>query len=265
MILTRYLYNYFQVNCSLFLALLDRNKDEALFWCYELYYSGFDEETFKYLISLYDTLYITRKNIKEKIQERYTYWKECETEENHIIGEIVCNLINYKYSICKMMKKFKKSMKCKEIKVDVKYPNSYTMLSDTEINTMIGTYSTKRNDAYYWKTMKGVCKYKIRNNINQLCQEPVKYNTTEWSNNWLLYVLETPLWQERIKKFNGNYDIERKKIHFKTSDDEEEFHNHYNLEPDEQSLDIQTNCLGCEEDFQYTYETLIENYGGIIE
>jgi len=264
MILTRYLYNYFQVNCSIFLALLDGKEEEVLFWCYELYYSGFQEEVFEYLISLYNTLYITRKTIKDEITQRYHYWKEHQ-QEHGILGEVVCNLIKYKYSICKIIKKFNKNIKCKDVKVNCKYSSKYTRLTDEEKQNLVALYSTKRNSQFYWKTMKGVCKYKIRNNINVLCEEPITYSLKDWSNNWLKYVLETPLWQERIEKYGGSYDIERKVVKFNTLDDEEEFHNYYDLEPDEQSKEIQENCLGCSDDFQHTLTSLIENYGGLVE
>jgi len=54
-------------------------------------------------------------------------------------------------------------------------------------------------------------------------------------------------------------------VKFNTLDDEEEFHNYYDLEPDEQSKEIQENCLGCSDDFQHTLTSLIENYGGLVE
>lgn len=264
MILTRYLYNYYQVKCSIFLSLLDNKEEETLFWCYELYYSGFHKEVFEYLISLYNTLYITRKTTKDEIIQRYEFWKD-HIEEDGILGELVGNIIKYKYSICKIMKKFDKQFKCKESKVNCKYSNSYTKLTHEEKQEIIQTYSTKRNSKFYWKTMKGVCKFKIRNNINILCEEPITYSIKDWSNNWLKYVLETPLWQERIEKFNGSYDSERKIINFTSIEDEEEFHNYYDLEPDEQSKYIQENCLGCSDDFQHTFVSLVEKYGGIIE
>ena len=40
MILTRYLYKKSQVEYSLFISLLNRDCNEALFWTYELYFSG---------------------------------------------------------------------------------------------------------------------------------------------------------------------------------------------------------------------------------
>ena len=50
MILTRYLYNLQNVKVSLFMSLIDRNIDEALFWGYEIYHSGFYEDIIDYLV-----------------------------------------------------------------------------------------------------------------------------------------------------------------------------------------------------------------------
>jgi hypothetical protein len=56
-ILTRYLYVKDEVLFSLWKSILLKNIDEALFWGYELYYSGFQEETFVLLMKLYYEFY----------------------------------------------------------------------------------------------------------------------------------------------------------------------------------------------------------------
>ena len=52
--LTRYLYSRIEVKQSLFVSLLQRDVEQALFWGYELYYSGFQEETFEFVLDIYD-------------------------------------------------------------------------------------------------------------------------------------------------------------------------------------------------------------------
>ena len=56
--LTRYLYITDEVKYSLLLSLIDK-KDihNVLFWAYELYYSGYDEELFKYIRCIYFDFY----------------------------------------------------------------------------------------------------------------------------------------------------------------------------------------------------------------
>ena len=50
-ILTRFLYVKDEVQIALFMSILQKKKEDSLFWAYELYYSGFEEEAF-ILISL---------------------------------------------------------------------------------------------------------------------------------------------------------------------------------------------------------------------
>ena len=51
--LTRYLYSRIEVKQSLFISLLQKDISQSLFWGYELYYSGFQEETFDFMKSIH--------------------------------------------------------------------------------------------------------------------------------------------------------------------------------------------------------------------
>ena len=53
---TRYLYNKTEVKQSLFISRLQRNLDEAMFWAYELYYSGFKKELINLLWTINDAI-----------------------------------------------------------------------------------------------------------------------------------------------------------------------------------------------------------------
>ena len=52
-ILTRYLYIQQDVMASLFQSIHEKKKEEALFWAYELYYSGFEEHVASFLSTIY--------------------------------------------------------------------------------------------------------------------------------------------------------------------------------------------------------------------
>ena len=56
-ILTRYLYDKEQAEFSLLVSMLCCDRDQAKFWAYELYYSGFKYETVSYLLKLFYQLY----------------------------------------------------------------------------------------------------------------------------------------------------------------------------------------------------------------
>uniref|UniRef100_A0A6C0E2A7 Uncharacterized protein n=1 Tax=viral metagenome TaxID=1070528 RepID=A0A6C0E2A7_9ZZZZ len=53
LVLTRYLYIKDEVEAALLVSLLEQDREQSLFWAYELYYSGFCEELFEFLWIIY--------------------------------------------------------------------------------------------------------------------------------------------------------------------------------------------------------------------
>lgn len=259
MILTRYLYNLQNVKVSLFMSLMDRNIDEALFWGYEIYHSGFYEDIIDYLVKIYETLYVTRKQIAEKIKERTEEWKK-ENSNHYIIGEIIENMINYKYSICKFAKKMEKGIKCKDQKDDKKYKNIYILCNDHNKYYSYHTVQTMN-----WKQMADLCKFKVRTELNSVCQEPTKLDYIKWAHDWQDYIIDTPSWIKRYERYNGKVNENTFKLEFDDEDDFENFYENYNLEPDEQKKEIQERCMGSEKTSQCDLKNLIIMYGGTIE
>jgi len=62
--------------------------------------------------------------------------------------------------------------------------------------------------------------------------------------NWVYYASFSPLWKTRIERHNGIISHEQKKIHFENEEDEVSFYNYFNLEPDEQCLEIEKQWFG---------------------
>jgi hypothetical protein len=92
MILTRYLYNKERVEHSLFLALLDRDGEQAKFWVYELYHSGFKRDCFALVWKLYYQLYAGFFVNLEDLLKRYTLeWME-DNSRDWTIGTIIENM-----------------------------------------------------------------------------------------------------------------------------------------------------------------------------
>ena len=69
--LTRYLYLKADLVNSLYLAILDQKEDEALFWVYEWYYSGWEEEV------VHDILDFCRTFYDENYPEILPYFQGC--------------------------------------------------------------------------------------------------------------------------------------------------------------------------------------------
>ena len=100
LILTRYLFSYSEVKQTLFVEILDGNVGAALYWGYELYWSGYDDETFEWLLNTYDLMFEANEEFKNRINGEYEEWKENnELYEN--LGTIIINMCYRSFSISK--------------------------------------------------------------------------------------------------------------------------------------------------------------------
>jgi len=90
-VLTRYLYLKDEVKNALLIALLKKSKS-ALFWAYELYYSGFQYELIDYLWNIYYDFYaILNVTFEAYLLKKFKEWKT--TKNPIVIGNIIDNLL----------------------------------------------------------------------------------------------------------------------------------------------------------------------------
>ena len=97
-VLTRYLYWKDEVELSLITSLLEgENFEEVLFWLYELYYSGYEEECFYLAWKIYYDFYAhLNPKLDAFIERNYKKWK---TNKDHIIiGYVFRNLFGKNYT-----------------------------------------------------------------------------------------------------------------------------------------------------------------------
>jgi hypothetical protein len=100
-IFTRYLYVKDEVKLALTTSLLDK-KDKALFWAYELYYSGFEIELFNHLWKIYfDFYYTLNPSFYEYFVKKQKEWKKMNVgpTRDKIINMIVNDLIMRPYNL----------------------------------------------------------------------------------------------------------------------------------------------------------------------
>jgi len=91
---TRYLYIKDEVHLALLVSMLNKSE-KSLFWAYELYYSGFQEELFSFLLKIYFDFYYTLNPsfYKYFIKKQKEWSKAADSIEKHkAIGIIVNNL-----------------------------------------------------------------------------------------------------------------------------------------------------------------------------
>jgi hypothetical protein len=212
--LTRYLYNKSSVIISLRNAIHEAAYEPAVFWAYELYYSGFEKETIEILLDIYKKRFLTNH---PKLG-LYIRKKLAETKEE-CIATIVKNLTMKRPDTVET--------------ADVKFVNVKAYHIEP-YKTLAATTCIK------WKYLQTVCKYAV-------CKEKLKKpeiaaRLSLFRDNWLYHASLSPIWLERIKNAGGI--IEAGRVTFASEDDEESFYDQYGFEPDEQPLEIQQKCMG---------------------
>lgn len=237
-VLTRYLYIKEEVMISLMISILEKNRDEALFWAYELYWSGFQEKVFDYLMSVFAELFEPlHPRLRKFLEKQLEAWRK--DPRNHcILGTIVRNLADQsrKFYIDPFVLKTQSVLD-----PTVKDHRFYIELEDKDVKQ----YETiVLNEGELPRlTLGKACRFSTQKQYNQIfgtahkdtSDEDIRYASMM---KWEYYSSFSPIWKERIKIFNGHTDQVSKKVMFKDDDDEEGFYDLYGYEPDEQSPDI---------------------------
>lgn len=200
---TRYLYEYSQVRFSLQESLLSKEREETLFWTYELYHSGFQQDVWDWIRELYSTYYEQyHSKLKKQIDRMFVQWTE--TNDVCLIGTIAGTL-----SVLDRREGETKKF--------------IIMYKDDRHQTKLVTYPPR-------KYLKHVSQYPIR------IQPDIDLRTIKEAYlgpNWLYYCAETPTWKSRIQQYQGR--VEDGQIVFETDDALEAFYDKWGFEPDEQS------------------------------
>jgi len=257
LIFTRYLYPKEQVCHSLLLALLEHNVREALFWGYELYYSGFTYDTVQYVVNIHEKLYLSTNTNKfnNYILGLFAEY-ENDNDKHWILGVMIWNMAIRNYNLTQFMEQYF-SIKCDN-------PISSEIVPGKYLITMIDTkpYENIIHEQHKSRfILQNHCKYKIRNEVKELFKTTPFHIQPQYLSNWLYYAYSSPIWEFRIRQFKGSQNHDKKTIVFENEDLEEEFHNLYNYETDEQPLSIQAINIGNYNDVQLSIKDFCKKYG----
>lgn len=262
---TRYLYIVDDVKSSLVIAILDRKREEALFWGYELYLSGLKDDVFCILEQMVSMMYISlNPHLGKFLEKKKQEWAE--TGSYTIVGTFIYNMIGRPYDVSAFVKAF-----CKDEEL-VKYIDSHP----TE-------KPASKSNIYIVIEQKDVVKYltvnhkKPHNLLKKTVKYPAKKTTLAifdhehgiytheqiqslyWYR-WLYYACASPIWTERVAKYEGYLNHQKQTIDFATYEQDEAFHNKYNLEPDEQSKQIQEMNIGNGSEEQISWAEFYDAY-----
>jgi hypothetical protein len=219
LVLTRYLYNKTQVIESLQEAIDKKDYESSLYWAYEIYYSGFEDETIQYLILLFENRYKHHVKLRSYIRKKYN--ENILAKDPTFVATILKNM---------QMKNYEKpeTIKPRCVLVKAEQTEKFKTIEPTKNN---------------WKVLQIVCKKQVIPIKNIKKSEQTKLLEI-FRSKWLFYASRSPIWKVRIEEYHGKIDGRKKTVEFKNDDDLEGFHDKYDYEPDEQALNIQKGCMG---------------------
>jgi hypothetical protein len=245
------------------MAVLDRQSDEALFWAYELFYSGLENEIIEFIKKLYDTVYAA---LNPKMHD-FVHQLPVNQSKDLYLGSMVMTLCVRSYDLSSFIHDyFSRTSKLKE-PIQIK-PHSFRIhLQQKDI----AIYQTQEIQPV-WKTLRQQCRFPIRRNIYHLFHHelPEDYTPIYHSDNWLNYAAKIHLWQSRIEEHGGSIH-QQGQVTFPTEEDKDSFEKRWAFEPDEQPKETQ-NCfigVGTETrvgaETQLTIEQFAEKYGMVLD
>lgn len=217
-VLTRYLFNKSTVAACLEDAIAAKKYEEACYWAYEIYYSGFQEEVLEYLMGIIETKYKHHIKLNAYLKKKYEKEPECATLPATII----------------------KNMLMKNAENPEGESPRFVAIKEYQIE-MFKTKDTPTPGRNF-EFLRTVCKTPTK--LTKMGKRDVDSLLDVFRNKWIYYASRSPIWASRIKAHNGKIDGRKKTVTFNTDDDLEEFHDTYNYEPDEQPIIFQKQCMG---------------------
>lgn len=214
---TRYLYERLHVKYSLQWALMEKKREEALFWAYELYHSGFSEMVWHWISELYKRYYEDyNPRFSPQLDRMYLQWKE--TGDDCLLGTVVGTLA------------------IRDTK-DLGKGERFIVLYKED------RYKTKEVQGKARNYLRQVSQYPIRQQSKCMAESfdglvSLKVREAYLGMDWLYYCSLTPIWAKRIRECRGTVDDLGKRVAFGSDDDLEAFYERWGFEPDEQCAEM---------------------------
>ena len=122
----------------------------------------------------------------------------------------------------------------------------YVIVEESEMKQFETIYSDYDSSFYPYKILPKACLYSIdeENHLTlfKLKRESIDL-TDAYFNHWEYYASFSPVWCDRIKKYNGTANHENKKIDFPDDDCLDEFYDAFNYETDEQKKETSNKSI----------------------
>jgi hypothetical protein len=93
MVMTRYLYVKEEVAIAVLTSMLDKDP-LAIYWAYELYHSGFEEETMELIFKIYYYLFASlNPDVEQFLHEKLAEWRLSPSTNAYVINDIMQTLL----------------------------------------------------------------------------------------------------------------------------------------------------------------------------
>ena len=237
--LTRYLYAKKIVKISLLISLLDRKKEEALFWAYELYHSGFGRGVFIFIHKIFDLFYKKENKPLEKFIIQSTEEWNKDKSQHHLLGSLIVTLAARKHDLVAAPAAEPKKRK-------------FIFKMKPEDVAVYNTAEPGHKNLPAWKILPTVCLYPLRQNLNEAFGIAPPDLGIYNSERWIYYAARSPVWEDRLLEF-GAVLGEDETVVFPDEHQEELFYNLWGYEPDEQSAELKAKFVGAAEEPQNTF------------
>ena len=267
---TRYLYSRIEAKQSLFVSLLQRDISQALFWGYELYYSGFEEETYEFVKDIYHEIYEElNPDLNPFIDNMIEKWSICDNVSNDSnLGSIIYTLSQRKYNLVSFVKSILNYSITKEHPDGWNMPKCIITLLPEHIEQYKTRIVSLDNDEKSYNILKEVKLYPAIKEYNHLfdTQMPSEFSTIYHSTleTWLFYAARSPIWLNRILHYNGTIDNETNSVTFENDDDENRFCKLWDYEPNELPSHISELSLGTGKEKQQTIKQFCKKFNHTI-
>jgi hypothetical protein len=139
LVFTRYLYIKEEVRIALLVSILNKS-DDAIFWAYELYYSGFKHEFFNLIWKIYYDFFVTLNPAFEVyLLKKHKEWlRENDDNQDKLVSSIIQDLLFRPFN----SDMFILRNICEKFDIDISYVKEITNIDDLK-NNMIQWVSNK--------------------------------------------------------------------------------------------------------------------------
>ena len=262
LIFTRYLYSKEDVMHSLFLSILNKNKDEALFWAYELYYSGFEVDAMNFVLHIFNHIYekCCPTHFTQFINNQYHSWYENYEKSvinDTVLGTIVWNLLQYDYDLTQFLDDYfqiKRNILRRPVSTKRRLRLMMTERDIEKYKTLCGEPNEN------WYVLRYAYQFTAHKEYNELFKTTNKDFKQEYLEHWLYYASFSPIWTKRLTKYGAEIDHETKSVLFQDEEKEELFYSLYNYETDEQPAEICEKSIGNGNEIQLSIDDFIKQF-----